>query len=173
MPFFAVKGNKEASQKEFEELFINPSKLNKHGKNWILSKNGFIILGLDSSIKDANNGLFDTNTISFAKKILDKNQPTVILNHHPYTNFWNGTNSDDIHKYVLNNTKEVQKKLFQCPNLLLTLSGHKHIDSVSHIHGVKVIATRALIRPLDVQNFPMRYIHLHGTTINEKLIYTA
>jgi Icc protein len=74
---------------------------------------------------------------------------------------------------VLNNTDETQKRLFGYKNLLLTLSGHKHIDSVAKINDVNVIVTRGFIRPKDLDAYPMRYIELSGNTINQKLIYTA
>jgi Icc protein len=104
--------------------------------------------------------------------MLAKGKPTIFMNHHPYTNFWGETNKNLIHNYILNNTEEVQKELFGYENLILTLSGHKHVDSVKEIQGTKVIATRGFIRPLDMDMFPMRYVELQGNTINEKLIYT-
>jgi Icc protein len=93
--------------------------------------------------------------------------------HHPYTNYWASKDKADIHKYVLNNTSHVQKEIFSYENLILTLSGHKHIDSVSEIQGTKVIVTRGFVRPLDLEMYPMRYIRLNGTKIEEKLIYTS
>jgi Icc protein len=105
--------------------------------------------------------------------VLKKVKPTLILNHHPYTNYWGGTEEKDIHKYVLNNTKETQKRLFGYKNLLLTLSGHKHIDSVTKINNVTTIVTRGFIRPKDLDVYPMRYVELHGNNITQKLIYTA
>ena len=111
--------------------------------------------------------------MDFAEEVLKQNKPTVILNHHPYTNYWGGTEQKDIHKYVLNNTEEAQKRLFKYKNLILTLSGHKHIDSVKELRGTKVIVTRGFIRPLDLDMYPMRYVELNGNKINEKLIYTS
>ncbi len=40
-------------------------------------------------------------------KMLRKKMPTIILNHHPYLNYWGE----------------------KVPKLILTLSGHKHIDT--------------------------------------------
>ncbi|MCF6206714.1 MAG: hypothetical protein L3J47_07495 [Sulfurovum sp.] len=45
-------------------------------------------------------------------------------------------------------------------NLIATLSGHKHIDNIKLINKVKVITTRGFIRPLDLDEYPMRYIHV-------------
>jgi len=179
-PTFHVRGNKEAHPNpndaihldEFHKLFIANKDLHIDGKNWAYEKNGYVFLGLDSSIEMADNGMYDEATMQFAKKMLDKNRPTIILNHHPYTNYWNSTDKADIHKYVLNNTQEVQKELFSYKNLILTLSGHKHIDSVKKINGATTIATRGFIRMLDLDMYPMRYVELSGTKINEKLIYT-
>ena len=181
-PFYLVRGNKESSPlgvgfglgtKEFQALFYKQKDMKVTGNNWIVEKKGFQILGLDSCIDGHNNGVYTQETITFAQKALATNKPTLILNHHPYTNYWGGTKEDDLKKYVLSNTQEVQKKLFGKKNLLLTLSGHKHIDSVTQIQGTKVIVTRGFVRPLDTNQYPMRYIELSGTDINERLIYTA
>ena len=67
----------------------------------------------------------------------------------------------------------MQKKLFGHKNLILTLSGHKHIDNVSKINDVTVIATRGFVRPLDLDQYPMRYVELKDNKIDQKLIYTA
>ena len=178
---FHVRGNKESNPKpndsvhlnEFQKLFVQGKGLIVSGKDWLYEKNGYIFLGLDSCIEGANNGLYTDETISTAKKVLDGGKPTIILNHHPYTNYWGGTEEKDIHKYVLNNTDKVQKELFGYSNLILTLSGHKHIDSVKEINKTKVIVTRGFIRPLDLDMYPMRYVEINGDEISEKLIYTS
>ena len=180
-PYYTVRGNKESSPKgdneinlaQFKSMFCNSDTLHVNAKDWLLTTKGYNILGLDSCIENQNNGLYTQKTLAFAEDILKQNKPTVILNHHPYTNYWGGTQEKDIHKYVLNNTNEAQKRLFKYKNLLLTLSGHKHIDSVKDIQGTKVIVTRGFIRPLDLDMYPMRYVELAGNTINEKLIYTS
>ena len=179
-PFYAVRGNKESSPKnddairlpEFQKMFCSSQEIQLNGKDWKIKKNGYTLLGLDSCIENANNGLYTHETLSFAEAVLQEGKPTLILNHHPYTNYWNGTQEKDLHKYVLNNTNEVQKRLFKYKNLILTLSGHKHIDSVKELHGTKTIVTRGFVRPLDLDMYPMRYIQLHGNKISEKLIYT-
>ena len=56
---------------------------------------------------------------------------------------------------------------------MLTLSGHKHIDSVTQINHVKVVVTRGFVRPLDMDMYPMRYVEISDGKIREKLIYTA
>ena len=181
-PALLVRGNKESSPKPkndslnlatFKEIFFKDKSLTVEGADWLLEKKGYQILGLDSCIQNANNGEYTKETMSFAKKALDTKKPTIILNHHPYTNYWNETDADSIHKYVLNNTDEVQKELFTYSNLILTLSGHKHIDSVKEIQGTKVIATRGFVRPLDLDMYPMRYVEINNAEINEKLIYTS
>ncbi|SFV64310.1 Serine/threonine protein kinase related protein [hydrothermal vent metagenome] len=180
-PSYLVRGNKESSPKiddniqldEFKKLFMNDKALTVKGKDWLLEKKGYMILGLDSCIENANNGLYTEETIRFAEETLKRGKPTIILNHHPYTNYWKGTKKEDIHKYVLNNTKEVQKRIFGYSNLILTLSGHKHIDSVTQINKTKVIVTRGFIRPLDLEQYPMRFVELSRDKITQKLIYTA
>jgi len=181
-PAYSVRGNKESSPKpaedsinlkEFQSMFMDDKALEVVGRDWALEKKGVQILGLDSCIEHQNNGLYTKETIAFAKKRLQNGKATVILNHHPYTNYWGGKEEKDIHKYVLNNTKEVQQALFHHDNLILTLSGHKHIDSVTEIAGTKVIVTRGFVRPLDMDQYPMRYVEISGTKISEKLIYTA
>jgi len=181
MPYYTVRGNKESSPKgddeinldEFHTMFVANRGLRSVGKDWLLEKKGYNILGLDSCIEHQNNGRYSEQTLSFAEIVLQKNKPTVILNHHPYTNYWGATEEKDIHKYVLNNTDETQKRLFRYKNLLLTLSGHKHIDSVTKVGDVTTIVTRGFIRPKDLDMYPMRYVKLSGNTIEQKLIYTA
>ncbi len=178
--YYSVRGNKEAHPKpndaidlaEFKKLFVEDKDLVVSKKDWALQKKGYIILGLDSCIEGHDNGIYEKSTIDFAKKMLEKNKPTIILNHHPYINYWGGVQKKDIHKYVLNNADEVIKELFGYKNLILTLSGHKHIDSVKTIQGTKVITTRGFVRPLDLDMYPMRYVSIKNNEINEKLIYT-
>ncbi len=182
-PSYLVRGNKESSPKpendpqnlaDFEAMFIAPKKeLIKHGKDWMLEKKGYLILGLDSNIEHHNNGRYTAETLDFAESHLKRGKPTIILNHHPYTNYWGEKDPEKIHKYVLNNTEEAQKRLFDYKNLILTLSGHKHIDNVSEIQGTKVIATRGFVRPLDLDMYPMRYVEITDGKISEKLIYTS
>ena len=179
-PYYTVRGNKEAfphgdkqiDLEAFQKMFCSAKELDVRGKDWLLQTKGYNILGLDSCIENHNNGKYTQETIAFAEEILQQNKPTILVDHHPYTNFWGATKETDIHNYVLNNTDEVQKRLFHYPNLILTLSGHKHVDSVKEVQGTKVIATRGFIRPLDLDMFPMRYVELNGNNINEKLIYT-
>ncbi|WP_457749717.1 metallophosphoesterase [Sulfurimonas sp.] len=181
MPYYSVRGNKESSPKgddeinlaEFQKMFVKNRDVTAVGRDWLLKAKGYNILGLDSCIEHQNNGRYTEQTLSFAEMVLQKGNPTLILNHHPYTNYWNGTEEKDIHKYVLNNTQEAQKRLFEYKNLLLTLSGHKHIDSHTKINDVNVIVTRGFIRPKDLDSYPMRYVELTGNTLTHKLIYTA
>ena len=181
-PSFVVRGNKESSPKpigdeigedEFKKLFMDNKKLKISNNDWLIELKGFNILGLDSCINNANNGRYTESTMQFAEKTLQNKKPTIILNHHPYTNYWGGTEKKDIHKYVLNNSDEVQRRLFKYENLILTLSGHKHIDSVKELHHAKCIVTRGFVRPLDLDMYPMRYVEITGNSISEKLIYTS
>jgi len=182
-PSYLVRGNKESSPKpaddpqnldDFMQMFVKGKKeLTIQGKDWAFEKKGYQILGLDSNIEHQNNGRYTQETLDFAEHKLQNGKPTVILNHHPYTNYWGGKEEKDIHKYVLNNTKEAQKRLFGYSNLILTLSGHKHIDSVTKIGHVDVIVTRGFVRPLDLDMYPMRYIEINDNNIREKLIYTS
>ncbi|WP_295421463.1 metallophosphoesterase [Sulfurovum sp.] len=179
-PTYHVRGNKESHPnpddaihlEEFKTLFMSDRALKVNGKDWLLETKGVAFLGLDSCIEGANNGVYTEETLKFAESVLKSGKPTIILNHHPYTNYWKGTDPKDIHKYVLNNTEEVQKRLFGFDNLILTLSGHKHIDSVTTINKTKVVVTRGFIRPLDMDRYPMRYVEIADGKINEKLIYT-
>jgi len=179
-PSFLVRGNKESSPKnddairlpEFQSMFCAHKPLTIKGKDWVFEKNGYSMLGLDSCVEDSSNGLYTEETLAFARSILDKGKLTLILSHHPYTNYRNDTEEKGLDKYVLKNTKEAQKKLFAYDNLLLTLSGHSHVDSIKELHGTKAIVTRGFIRPLDLDMFPMRYVELNGDKISEKLIYT-
>ncbi|MFT7004085.1 MAG: Icc protein [Sulfurimonas sp.] len=180
-PSYVVRGNKESFAKpndgidlnDFQEIFLKDKDLLVQGKDWKLEKKGYVILGLDSCVEGGNNGLYTKETLTFAKNALKSGKPTVILNHHPYTNHWGGTEEADIHKYVLNNTKEFQAEILSKENVIMTLSGHKHIDSVKELNGTKIVATRGFKRPLDANMYPMRYVEITDGKISEKLIYTS
>lgn len=180
-PSLIVRGNKESNPNpkdsinlgEFKKLFLDEKVVEVDGKDWVVEKKGYTILGLDSCIENANNGVYTEETMKFAEKVLSRGNPTIVMNHHPYTNYWKEKDEKQIHKYVLNNTEEVQKRLFKYKNLILTLSGHKHIDSVSKINNTSVIVTRGFIKPLDLDQYPMRYIEISREKISEKLIYTS
>jgi len=180
-PTYHVRGNKEAHPEpddaihldEFQSLFLSDKALKVSGKDWVLETKGYAFVGLDSCIEGANNGEYTEETMKFAESVLKAGKPTIILNHHPYTNYWKGTDPKDIHKYVLGNTAEVQKRLFSYDNFILSLSGHKHIDSVTDIHKTKAIVTRGFVRPLDMDMYPMRLVEITDGKISEKLIYTA
>jgi Icc protein len=175
-----VRGNKESNPNpndsikldEFKSLFLDDKLLTVEGKDWVIEKKGYSILGLDSCIEGKNNGAYTQETIAFAEKVLKEGKPTIIMNHHPYTNYWNEKDEKLIYKYVLNNSDEVQNRLFSYNNLILTLSGHKHIDSVSKIQNVEAIVTRGFVRPLDLDQYPMRYVEILDNKISQKLIYT-
>ncbi len=179
-PSLVIRGNKEANPKpndsihldEFKSLFLDSKLVTIEGKDWLIEKKGYTILGLDSCIEGKDNGAYTKETIAFAKKALKKGNPTIMINHHPYTNYWNEKDEKKIHKYVLNNSDEVQKELFSYKNLILTLSGHKHIDSVTKIQNVETVVTRGFVRPLDLDQYPMRYVEILDNKINHKLIYT-
>jgi len=179
-PTLVVRGNKESNPNpndsikldEFKTLFLDDKLLSIEGKDWVVEKKGYTILGLDSCIEGKNNGAYTKETIAFAEKVLKKGKPSIIMNHHPYTNYWNEKDEKLIHKYVLNNSDEVQKRLFSYNNLILTLSGHKHIDSISKIQNVEAIVTRGFVRPLDLDQYPMRYVEILDSKISHKLIYT-
>ena len=180
-PSYLVRGNKESSPQpkdgmdldSFKDMFLKDTKLFVQGKDWMLQEKGYVILGLDSCVEGKNNGLYTEETMEFTKTVLRSAKPTIILNHHPYTNYWGATDKKDIHKYVLNNTKEVQEDILSSSNVILTLSGHKHIDSVKELYGTKMIVTRGFIRPLDLDMYPMRYVEITDNKISEKLIYTS
>lgn len=140
-----------------------------------LKKGKYIILGIDSTLEQQNNGLFSKDTVSFVEKELKNNPKSycIILDHHPYENYWGGKDKKDIHKYVLNNTDKVKSRIFKYPNLLLTLSGHKHLDHVGKIKNITAIATVGFVVPQDPDNIDdhrFRYIEIKNKTINEKLV---
>jgi Icc protein len=78
-----VRGNKESHPNpndaikldEFKELFMSSDKLHVSGKDWRLDIKGYQLLGLDSCIEDANNGIYTPQTITFAQKSLQRGLP--------------------------------------------------------------------------------------------------
>ncbi len=156
-PWYSVRGNKESTPKpasdplnqaEYARMFFS-SDVRMAGRDWSLEKGKYTILGIDSTIEHHNNGRFTEESLNFVENQLKthKDRYFILLNHHPYWNFWGGKDQADIHKYVLNNADEVKKRLFKYPNLRLTLSGHKHLDNVAKDGEVTVISTLGFIVP--------------------------
>ncbi len=154
-PWYSVRGNKESSPKppndplnqvEYANMFFS-SDVKISGRDWSLKKGKYTILGIDTTIEHHNNGRFTEDSLDFVEDQLKNNKDRyfILLNHHTYQNFWGGNEQADIHKYVLNNTEEVKKRLFQYPNLRLTLSGHKHLDNVTKEGHITIISTLGFI----------------------------
>ncbi|MRI83065.1 MAG: hypothetical protein C6I00_01465 [Nitratiruptor sp.] len=179
MPAYCVRGNKEANPKgrgidgpTFLDLFATPNML-VVGRDWMVVHKGVMVLGIDSCIDGHDNGRFSPESIAFAKKMLQFDKPTIILDHHPFLNFWHSSDPENIHKYVLNNSDEVQRELFTYPNLILTLSGHIHVDDPSsRIGHVRCITTRAFKNALAPDRYPMRLVTIADGRITQKLIHT-
>ena len=183
VPWYSVRGNKESSpkpkgdpldRKDYARMFFS-SDLEVSGRDWKLVKGNFAVLGVDSTLEQHGNGLFSPESLAFVEKELKENPKRrhILLDHHPYSNFWGGTDKKDIHKYVLGNAGEVRKRLFKYPNLVLTLSGHKHLDHVSREGHLTVIATLGFIVPQDRANSDdhrFRLVEIEGDTIRQKLV---
>jgi Icc protein len=182
-PWYAVRGNKESNpkpegdplnQKDFAKMFF-PSDVKVVGRDWKLDKGRYTILGIDTTIEKQNNGVYTPETLAFVEKELKENpdRSFIILNHQVYSNFWKGTKEGDLHKYVLNNVKEVKKRLFGYPNLLLTLSGHKHLNNVAKSKSVTEVATLGFVVPQDQNNkddHRFRYIEINDNKITQKIV---
>ena len=96
-----------------------------------------------------------------------------LVHHHVYDNFWKSNDKKDIHKYVLNNANEVKSRLFKHANLLMALSGHKHLNSVTRENGVAKIATCGFVVPQDPNNLNdhrMRHIEIANGVITQRVV---
>ena len=187
VPWYAVRGNKESTPKpagdplnqaDFAAMFFSAPGLEVSGRDWKLKKGNYTILGVDSTLEGKGNGLFSEETLSFVEKELrdNPNRLHILLDHHPYSNYWGGKDPKDLHKYVLGNAEEVRKRLFKYPNLILTLSGHKHLDHVSREGHLTVIATAGFIVPQDPANTDdhrFRLVELQGRTLRQRLLSIA
>lgn len=183
VPWYSVRGNKESSpspksdplnQSDYARMFFPPG-LKVVGRDWKLEKDRFTILGIDTTIENRNNGIFTPESLSFVENEL-KSHPDrhyILLNHQTYGNFWGSTNNKDIFKYVLNNAEEVKKRIFKYPNLILTLSGHKHLDYVGKENNINIIATLGFVVPQDSVNendHRFRYVKIRNGIVSEKLV---
>ncbi len=182
-PTYLVRGNKESTPKPasdpldqpgFAKMFFS-NDFEVHGRDWKLMNGDYAILGIDTTIEQQGNGMFSQQSLSFIEDELKNNPSTsyIVLNHQVYDNFWKGDDEKDIHKYVLNNADVAKKRLFNYPNLLMTLSGHKHLDSVTKQQCTTVIATLGFVVPQDPDNLndhQMRYVEITGARIKEKLV---
>lgn len=182
-PWYSVRGNKESTpkpkddplnQNDYARLFFSGD-IQVFGRHWKLKKGKYTILGIDTTIEHKNNGIYTSRALSFVEDELKNNPDSyyILLDHHPYENFWGGTTEKDIHKYVLNNADEVKKRLFKYSNLILTLSGHKHLDYVGKNDSVKTIATVGFVVPQDADtenDHRFRYLEIKDNAITEKLV---
>ena len=180
--WYSVRGNKESTPKppgdplgqgDFAKMFFN-SELEVTGRDWKIVKGKYTILGIDSTIEKKNNGKFSRESLSFIENELKANpdQKYILLDHHPYENYWGGKSESDIHKYVLNNSKIIKKNIFKHKNLLLTLSGHKHLDYVQKEGGVTKIATLGFVVTQNIDkkdDHCFRYIEINGNSITERI----
>ena len=183
-PWYSVRGNKESTakpkgdplnQNDYAQMFFT-SDLKVSGRDWKLEKGKYTLLGIDTTIEQHNNGLYTPATLDFVEKELKTNPDRyyILLNHHPYWNFWGGTAEKDIHKYVLNNADEVKKRLFDYPNLKLTLSGHKHLDHVGKSGRVKIISTLGFVVSQKTKNdHRFRLIEINNGSLTQKVVSIA
>jgi Icc protein len=184
-PAYSVRGNKESTpkpksdpidQRQFAGMFFRPD-LTVVGRDWKLEKGRYVVLGIDTTIEQKDNGRFSAESLAFVERELKSNADKhyILLNHHVYSNFWNSTDKKDIHKYVLNNVQEVKNRLFKYANLRLALCGHKHRDNAGRIGSAMVIATPGFIVPwgakLDRRRF--RYVEIQDGRIHQRLINMA
>ncbi len=168
-PYHAVRGNKESqhaaeprgfSLEAFRQMF--GAGVQWAGRDWKLASGGVTILGVDTTIDARGNGLFRPESLTFVKSELEANpgRQHVVLTHHPYQNFWGGTEAADLHKYVLGNGPRTLKALTAYDNLALTLSGHKHRSHVASVSKTTVIATVGFVVPLDLETPDVRQIRV-------------
>jgi len=182
-PWYSVRGNKEScpkpkgdplGQNDYAQMFF-PSDLEVVGRDWKLTKGRYTILGIDTTILQNNNGIYTPESLALVEGQLKKHPDRrfIVLNHQTYGNFWGGTDKADIHKYVLNNAGEVKERLFKHPNLILTLSGHKHLDHVGQVGTVAVIATLGFVVPQDLDNeddHRFRYVEIRDSAVGQKVV---
>ncbi len=183
-PWYSVRGNKESTpspegdplgQSDYARLFF-PSDLEVTGRDWKLDVGGHVILGLDTTIERQNNGAYTSETLDFVEAELKAHPDRffILLNHHAYSNFWGGTDSAGIHKYVINNVDEVKARLFGYPNLGLTLSGHKHLDHVGRSGTVQEISTVGFVVPQDSENdHRFRVVEIRDGVVEQELVSIA
>ncbi len=184
-PAYSVRGNKESkhaletdgySFTAFRQDF--DAGLAWVGRDWKLELGNVTVLGVDSTIDGADNGLFTEESFTFVETELRANpeRKHILLNHHPYENFWNSTDEKDIHKYVLGNAYEARSRLFSHDNLALTLSGHKHLDHVIKHQGVLSIATIGFVtspNPDNLSDRRFRIIEIVGDQIVQNMASIA
>ena len=182
-PSYSVRGNKESTpkpendplnQSDYAQMFFS-SDLKVVGRDWKLKRGRYTILGIDTTRDQKDNGIFLPESLSFVENELKAHpsQYHLILNHQAYENFWGGTNKKDIHRYVLNNVEEVKGKLFKYSNLIMTLSGHKHLDHIGKSGDIQVITTVGFVVPQDPENendHRFRFIEIRGSKVTEKLV---
>jgi Icc protein len=184
-PAYAIRGNKESkhaleaggySLSSFQQNF--DAGLKWVGRDWKLDLKDITVLGVDTTIDGADNGLFTAESFAFVETELAANpsRKHILLNHHPYENFWNSTDQKDIHKYVLGNAEEAHTRLFGSDNLVLTLSGHKHLDHVTTHRGVLSIATIGFVaspNPENLSDRRFRIIEIAGDRIDQQIASIA
>ncbi len=82
------------------------------------------------------------------------------------------TDENAISKYVLNNIEDVKNRIFKYPNLILALSGHKHLDYVGKEKNINIISTLGFVVPQNANenDHQFRYVKIHNGDVSEKLV---
>jgi Icc protein len=182
IPWYSVRGNKESSpnpkgdqlnQSDYADMFF-PPELMVAGRDWKLEKDLFTILGIDTTVDHRNNGIFTSESLGFVENEL-KSHPDrrfIIMSHQTYGNFWAIENEKAVSQYVINNLDEVKSRLFKYPNLILTLSGHKHLDYVGKENHIHMISTVGFVVPQNANenDHQFRYVKIHKNEVSEKLV---
>ena len=184
-PAYAVRGNKEAGRvgessgytlADFKVLLDNDATWVE--RDWKVEIGDHTVLGIDTTLDGMDNGTFSEASMSFVEAELAAHpgRSHILMTHHAFENYWGGTDSADLHKYILSNTADVQQRLFGYENLDLLLSGHKHRNHSGLIQGKKSLATVAFVVPQDGSEpaaHHYRIIEIDETRITDTIVSTA
>ena len=171
MPWYVILGNHDISPVDTQatDLVAGVTRATMiwtfqgHGFNgpephWSLDPlPGIHLVGLDSTITGDWGGRLTNQGLNFLKQDLTQNTDklTIIIIHHQLQNYTEAeqTGENDFDKFTLYNTEAVKAILKQHPQVIMTLSGHRHLSA----RYVKEDHIAYFTMPSTV-TWPMRYV---------------
>ncbi|MFA6989491.1 MAG: metallophosphoesterase [Candidatus Gastranaerophilaceae bacterium] len=134
--FYTILGDREADLNEGYEKTDFTSEFKKNGFSFSKQtyyiqdlKDGYVLIGLDTTIKNKFEGELDKDQLDWLKKNLElaKDKKVIILMHHPALITSEIPFNRD---FLLKNSSEFLELAAKYPNIKLVLSGHLHMNSI-------------------------------------------
>jgi 3',5'-cyclic AMP phosphodiesterase CpdA len=183
-PYYVVLGNHDISPVDTYESGRSPG-VTRSNMIWTFQGHGYDgpgthwstdplpgihLIGLDSTRTGDWDGRMSREGVRFLERELAANpdKMTIVMLHHQPTHYCNSAlvDENDFDKFVLRNAQDVLKILRKNPQVIMTVSGHRHIST-----RYKKDAHLAIFTSPSTMTWPMRYIVFEVD--NQKISYNT